>query len=105
MEAGKPGVFVQGEYNTEDVVCTTWSVVIGVSSSIIFLQFCILLVCVLCIYASRRYKHLDGSTESLVDGPRSTSTEGRSRFRVGIRYPIEENSEKALKTLRTKLRD
>ncbi|XP_040571377.1 uncharacterized protein [Lepeophtheirus salmonis] len=107
IDVGTPGVFVQGDYSEKDVVCTTWTVVIGVSSSIIFLQFCILLVCVLCIYASRRSKYIDGA-ESLTDSRSiegSTSFRNNSRKPLYFRSPIPENSEKALQVLRTSLRD
>ncbi len=39
--------------------CASWTVMIVTASSFVFLQFCILVVCVLCIYASRRSKAAD----------------------------------------------
>eukprot|EP00095_Tigriopus_kingsejongensis_P000500 maker-scaffold367_size194084-snap-gene-0.40 protein:Tk00500 transcript:maker-scaffold367_size194084-snap-gene-0.40-mRNA-1 annotation:"---NA---" len=48
------GVFVEGEFEADDVFCASWSVVIVTAAAFLFLQFCILVVCVLCIFASRR---------------------------------------------------
>ncbi|XP_059096063.1 uncharacterized protein LOC131890668 isoform X2 [Tigriopus californicus] len=48
------GVFVEGEFEADDVFCASWTVVIVTAAAFVFLQFCILVVCVLCIFASRR---------------------------------------------------
>ena len=37
-----------------EVVCTTMPIIIATGSAVIFLQLCILVTCVLCIYSSRR---------------------------------------------------
>merc|ERR1712158_322593 len=43
-----PGIFVRGEFEDGDVVCTTWTMVM------IAVGCVILIVCVLCIYSNRR---------------------------------------------------
>jgi hypothetical protein len=48
------GVFVAGDFDEGDVVCTTWSWVYIGATCMIFLVFSILVVCVLCIYTNRR---------------------------------------------------
>ena len=47
-------VFVAGDFDEGDVVCTTWSWVYIGATCMIFLVFSILVVCVLCIYTNRR---------------------------------------------------
>ena len=47
-------VFVRGEFEDGDVVCTTWTMVMIAVGCVIFLVISILIVCVLCIYSNRR---------------------------------------------------
>ena len=70
-------VFVAGNYTEGDVFCASWTVMIVTASSFVFLQFCILVVCVLCIYASRRGK--DATSDDAASEPPS-SAGGRDRF-------------------------
>ena len=128
-------VFVAGNYTEGDVFCASWTVMIVTASSFVFLQFCILVVCVLCIYASRRK---DASEDEVASEPASStrdrfsaaSQSGRSsssiyhsntassmRFRSPIHSPqppppfsierpkFQENSASTLRSLRTSLRD
>ena len=46
-------VFIEG-YEEGEVVCTTWQVLIAAGSAVVFLQLCILVTCILCIYTARR---------------------------------------------------
>ena len=69
-------MFVAGNYTEGDVFCASWTVMIVTASSFVFLQFCILVVCVLCIYASRRK---DVTSDDAASEPPS-STVGRDRF-------------------------
>ena len=43
-----------GDFDLDDVFCASWTVVIVTAVSFVFLQCCILVVCVLCIYAGRK---------------------------------------------------
>jgi len=74
------GVFVAGNYTEGDVFCASWTVMIVTASSFVFLQFCILVVCVLCIYASRRKEA--ASDEALSEPPSSIT---RDRFSAASR--------------------
>jgi len=49
-----PGIFVRGEFEDGDVVCTTWTMVMIAVGCVVFLVISILIVCVLCIYSNRR---------------------------------------------------
>ena len=63
-------VFVEGDFNLDDIFCASWTVV--------FLQFCILVVCILCIYASRRNNDPKDHREYQRDRFSTTSQSGRS---------------------------
>ena len=43
-----------GEYGEGDVVCTTLPVVVATGAAVVFLQLCILVTCILCVYTARR---------------------------------------------------
>ena len=47
-----------GEYGEGDVVCTTLPVVVATGAAVVFLQLCILVTCILCIYTARRGKQV-----------------------------------------------
>lgn len=84
------GVFVAGDFDEGDVVCTTWTWVYIGATCMIFLVFSILFVCVLCIYTNRRSadrdaknrRYLNSAQHSIVNGITdrghvvSTSTQG-----------------------------
>ena len=54
------GVFIQaGSYGEEDVVCTTLPVVVATGAAVVFLQLCILVTCILCIYTAKRSTKTD----------------------------------------------
>ena len=67
-------MFVAGNYTEGDVFCASWTVMIVTASSFVFLQFCILVVSVLCIYASRRK---EASSDEVASEPASST---RDRF-------------------------
>ena len=50
------GVFIRGDYEDGEVVCTTWPVIIATGAAVIFLQLCIISTCLLCLCTSRRRK-------------------------------------------------
>ena len=49
-------VFVRGEFEEGDVVCTTWTMVTIAIGCVVFLVASILVVCVLCIHSQRKRK-------------------------------------------------
>ena len=76
-------VFVEGNYDADNVFCSSYTVIIVAGASFVFLQFIILVVCVLCIYASRNkgenpapslYQRDGYGTGSYRSGPPSTFT-------------------------------
>ena len=81
-------VFVAGDFEEGDVVCTTWTWVYIGATCMIFLVFSILFVCVLCIYTNRRSAdrdsknrhYMSSAQHSIVNGITdrgvSTSTQG-----------------------------
>lgn len=74
-------VFVEGDYDADDVFCASWTVVIVTAASFVFLQFCILVVCVLCIYASRKgtpVKEEHASSSASSSGSSSSSDSSSS---------------------------
>ena len=71
-------VFVEGDYDLDDVFCASWTVVIVTAASFVFLQFCILVVCVLCIYASRRSPVKEEESSSSSSASSSSSSSDRS---------------------------
>lgn len=129
---GGQGVFVEGDFSEGEVVCTTWTWVwIGVTC-IIFLVFSILVVCVLCIYTSRKTAQFKDRQDSSVDyatssrqsmvgmgGPRSATPLYQSH--LSLRSPTPSghftssgaagstsaatDQNNAFKSLRTTLRD
>ena len=79
-------VFVEGDYDADDIFCASWTVVIVTAASFVFLQFCILVVCVLCIYASRgraRKEQHDDCSSVVGGGSGSSSTVYRSAVGMG----------------------
>ena len=108
-------VFVEGEFEEGDVVCTTWTWVYIGATCIIFLVFSILVVCVLCIYTNRRssdarYKHeptYAGSQRSVLTAARPTTPGTLYQSQLGG-YSTPYGSTRpdhTLKSLRTSLRD
>lgn len=116
---GEPGIFVRGEFEDGDVVCTTWTMVIIAAGCIIFLVFSILVVCVLCIYTNRKrniacqhdHHSSRGSTSTPSMGRPSTPGSPLYHSHLGYRIPASgysrttENTANTLKSLRTSLRD
>jgi hypothetical protein len=127
------GVFVQGDYEEGEVVCTTWPVVIATGAAVVFLQLCILTTCLLCLYTARRSKHRTPSQQTAMSDRQSVHS-GRSSIpppgpphgppgppgiatlyhdQLTYRPPapsssysrVTEHSASTLKSLRTSLRD
>ena len=79
-------VFVAGDFAEDDVFCASWTVVIVTAVSFVFLQCCILVVCVLCIYASRgraRKEQQDDGASTAGSSSGGNSTVYRSAIGVG----------------------
>jgi hypothetical protein len=121
IDAG--GVFIEG-YDENEVVCTTWQVLIAAGSAVVFLQLCILVTCILCIYTARRgskYQHQHNERISMTSGRSSVaSSQPHSgpatlyHSQLTYRPPApssmysrnpETNTASTLKSLRTSLRD
>ena len=120
-------VFVAGDFDLDDVFCASWTVVIVTAASFFFLQFRILVVCVLCIYASRASNKKDsdaysnsGSSSSssgaasTLTGPTSVGGPAshlggtglyHTQLNTGSLSLHRENSAHTLRSLRTALRD
>ena len=120
-------VFVRGEFDEGDVVCTTWTMVMIAVGCVIFLVISILVVCVLCIYSQRRrkapaagYDHDHASSRHSTATPSigRPSTPGspiyQANSHVFANYRgnglntadySRSTSEQAFKSLRTSLRD
>ena len=93
-------VFVEGDFEEGDVVCTTWTwVYIGVTC-MVFLVCSILVVCVLCIYTNRKsverhakdHHYISSAQHSIVNGITdkgvSTSSQGTLyQSQLGYRNP------------------
>ena len=119
-------VFVRGEFDEGDVVCTTWTMVIIAVGCVIFLVISILVVCVLCIYSNRRrlkassrsdFDHVPSSSRHSV----ATPSMGRAASPGSIYHhqppqpqlshrsfntaDYSRGSEQAWKSMRTTLRD
>ena len=81
-------VFVEGDFEEGDVVCTTWTWVYIGATCMVFLVCSILVVCVLCIYTNRRsverhakdHHYISSAQHSIVNGITdkgvSTSSQG-----------------------------
>merc|ERR1719474_1965197 len=54
LKAENNGVFIWGDYEDGEVVCTTWPVIIATGAAVIFLQLCIISTCLLCLCTTRR---------------------------------------------------
>lgn len=126
IDAG--GVFIEG-YDENEVVCTTWQVLIAAGSAVVFLQLCILVTCILCIYTARRgrggkYQQQNHDRFSMTSGRTSRSSANSNPVHSGpatlyhsqltYRPPApsslysrnpETNTASTLKSLRTSLRD
>jgi len=117
-----PGIFVKGEFEEGDVVCTTWTMVIIAIGCVIFLVASILVVCVLCIHSHRKrkgqeetYEHTSSrfSTATPSYGRPSTPqspiyhTQSHLNHRSSLNTAdyARHSSEQTLKSLRTSLRD
>merc|ERR1719433_352854 len=117
-----PGIFVKGEFEEGDVVCTTWTMVIIAIGCVIFLVASILVVCVLCIHSHRKrkgqeetYEHTSSrfSTATPSYGRPSTPqspiyhTQSHLNHRSCLNTAdyARHSSEQTLKSLRTSLRD
>jgi len=123
-----PGIFVRGEFEDGDVVCTTWTMVMIAVGCVIFLVISILIVCVLCIYSNRRGlkerdfdDHMPASARQSMGTPsmgRPSSPETIYHLgpQSGHHYPpsnmshrntadYARTSDQTLRSLRTTLRD
>ena len=114
-------VFVRGEFDEGDVVCTTWTMVIIAVGCVIFLVISILVVCVLCIYSNRRRLKASGSDFDHVppSSRHSVATPSMGRAASPSIYhhqpqlsqrsfntaDYSRGSEQAWKSMRTTLRD
>jgi len=114
------GVFIRGDYEDGEVVCTTWPVIIATGAAVIFLQLCIISTCLLCLYTARRSKPkqdrmLDhhsmhsGRSSATPHPPPATLYHDQLTYRPpgpSSSYSrVTENSASTLKSLRTSLRD
>ena len=68
-------VYIKREEGEEEVLCTTLPVVVATAAAVIFLQLCILVTCILCIYTARRGRKTDRQVDrqSLHSGRSSTT--------------------------------
>ncbi len=110
-------VFVEGDFDAEDVFCASWTVVIVTAGCFVFLQFCILVVCVLCICASRRSAPFSSSSSSILSDKEYAASS--SVFSTASRRPQQHihhqhvrspplsilGPDQSFKSLRTSLRD
>ena len=68
-------MYIKREEGEEEVLCTTLPVVVATAAAVIFLQLCILVTCILCIYTARRGRKTDRQVDrqSLHSGRSSTT--------------------------------
>jgi hypothetical protein len=113
------GVFIRGDYQDGEVVCTTWPVIIATGAAVIFLQLCIISTCLLCLYTTRRSKtkedrmsdhhSLHSGRSSATSHPPPTLYHDQLTYRPpapsSCYSRVTENSASTLKSLRTSLRD
>jgi len=118
LKADTNGVFIWGDYEDGEVVCTTWPVIIATGAAVIFLQLCIISTCLLCLCTTRRSKpKLDRMSDhhSLFSGSSSSSAHPPATLyhdQLTYRPPppsstarVTDHSASTLKSLRTSLRD
>jgi len=119
IKSNDNGVFIWGANETEEVVCTTWPVIIATGAAVIFLQLCIISTCLLCICTTRRSKPkhdrvsdhhslYSGSSSSTPHPPPTTLYHDQLTYRPPVPSSssrITENTASTLKSLRTSLRD
>lgn len=106
-----------GSSGEPDLVCTTMPVIIATGAAVIFLQLCILVTCVLCIYSSKRPgKDSDSSSGDHQSTYSSSTLHQRApstiyhdnltyRPSTSTSSRIIEPTASTLKSLRTTLRD
>ncbi|XP_023343636.1 uncharacterized protein LOC111713076 isoform X2 [Eurytemora carolleeae] len=115
-EQAPGGVYIKREEGEEEVLCTTLPVVVATAAAVIFLQLCILVTCILCIYTARRGRKTDRQVDrqSLHSGRSSTTPlppplhtlyHDNLTYRSPMSTSSRENSASTLKSLRTSLRD
>jgi len=118
LKAENNGVFIWGDYEDGEVVCTTWPVIIATSAAVIFLQLCIISTCLLCLYTTRRTTkpkedrmsdHLSLTSGSVSSHPPPTMYHDQLSYRPpapSSSYSrVTENTASTMKSLRTSLRD
>jgi len=119
LKADNNGVFIWGANEDEEVVCTTWPVIIATGAAVIFLQLCIISTCLLCLCTSRRSKPkqdrmsdhhslYSGSSSSTPHPPPATLYHDQLTYRPpppSSTSRVTDNSASTLKSLRTSLRD
>ena len=118
-------VFVKGEFEEGDVVCTTWTMVMIAIGCVVFLVASILVVCVLCIHSHRKRSKEPEVVYEQTSSRYSTATPSytrpltpqspiysHSQSQLSHRslntadYAVaRHHSEQTLKSLRTTLRD
>ena len=96
-----PGVFVRGEFEADDVVCTTWTMVTIAVGCVIFLVVSILIVCLLCIHSHRR--PMKQPDLDMMQRPATPPSPLYAHSRSTVAYG--RHSEQTLRSLRTSLRD
>ena len=62
-QEGAP-LYVRGEVDSVDTVCTSWPVVVAATAGILFLQLCLVATCLLCLYSSHRNKSTSSQLSS-----------------------------------------
>jgi len=119
LKAENNGVFIWGDYEDGEVVCTTWPVIIATGAAVIFLQLCIISTCLLCLCTTRRTRpKVDGMSDhhSVFSGssssiphhpPPATLYHDQLTYRppTASTSRVTDNSASTLKSLRTSLRD
>jgi len=119
LKAENNGVFIWGDYEDGEVVCTTWPVIIATGAAVIFLQLCIISTCLLCLCTTRRsrpkvdrmsdhHSVFSGSSSSIPHHPPpATLYHDQLTYRppTSTTSRVTDNSASTLKSLRTSLRD
>eukprot|EP00092_Neocalanus_flemingeri_P054613 GFUD01064337.1.p1 GENE.GFUD01064337.1~~GFUD01064337.1.p1 ORF type:complete len:322 (-),score=87.09 GFUD01064337.1:284-1126(-) len=118
LKSDNTGVFIWGDYEDGEVVCTTWPVIIATGAAVIFLQLCIISTCLLCLCTGRRSKPKEMFDQQSLHSGRSSATPHPPpatlyHDQLTYRPPappssysrVTDNSASTLKSLRTSLRD
>jgi len=120
IKSDDTGVFIWGNEEDGEVVCTTWPVIITTGAAVIFLQLCIISTCLLCLYTARRskpkhdrisdhYSLHSGRSSATPHPPPATLYHDQLTYRPpapSSSYSRStDNSASTLKSLRTSLRD